>query len=64
MGVVSYFYFLDFFFPEQARMMEGEKVKCCGYHFTSIFTVSFRMVWVINPTVAILGVGKFNILIF
>lgn len=45
-------------------MMEGEKVKCCGYHFTSIFTVSFRMVWVINPTVAILGVGKFNILIF
>lgn len=50
MGVVS-----NFFFPEQTMVIEGEKGKCCGYHFTSIFTVSFRMAWVINPTIAILG---------
>lgn len=42
-------------------MIAGEKVKFSGFHFTSVFTVSFRMVWVIKPTIVILGrVRKFN----
>lgn len=57
--------FIFNFFSEQTRVIEREKVKCCGYHFSSIFAVSRRVVWVINPTIAILGrVRKFSICIF
>lgn len=56
---------LVFDFSEQTRLTREGKVKCCGYNLISIFTVSFRMVWVSDSTTDILGrIKKFSILIF